>query len=264
MALNINELMVLIIEPSGTQQKIISGYLTNLGIAKINYAESGSDGLEQMRQYPPDLIISALYLPDMNGTELIHTIRNDEDLQEIAFMLVSSETRFRYLDPIRQAGVTAILPKPFSPDELLIALNTTLEYYNTDSDSLGDFEPESIKVLVVDDSRMARKHIRRVLENMGIEQFIEAVDGVDALEQLSSNFFDLIITDYNMPKMDGKELVEQIRSNSNQAGVPVLMVTSEENNNRLAAVENAGVSAVCDKPFEPTTVRSLIQQFLTA
>ncbi|PLY15184.1 MAG: two-component system response regulator [Sedimenticola sp.] len=260
MARKLEELMVLIVEPSTTQRKIIAHYLNNLGIEKLTYADTGALALAQMQDYPPDLVISALYLPDTTGTELIKNIREDEGLKETAFMLISSETRFRYLDPIRQAGVTAILPKPFSQQELLIALNTTLDYYDTRYVDLDNFDPENIDVLIVDDSRMARNHIRRVLQNMGIERFTEAVDGIDALKQLSTRFFDLIITDYNMPKMDGKELIERIRSNTNQSSIPILMVTSEENNNRLAAVQNAGVSAVCDKPFEPATVRALIQQ----
>jgi len=64
--------------------------------------------------------------------------------------------------------------------------------------------------------------------------------------------------------MDGKELVEAIRAHSNQAGIPILMVTSEQDNSRLAAVQNAGVSAICDKPFEPGTVRALVERMIHA
>lgn len=263
MSLKLEDLMVLIIEPSPTQSKILTQYLKTIGIFNLNFTNSGKNALEQMRQYQPDLVISALYLPDMNGTELIKTIREDEQLQEIAFMLISSETRMRYLDPIRQAGVTAILPKPFSQGELQIALNTTLDYYDTSSLDLNDYDPESLEVLVVDDSRMARNHIRRTLNNMGIERITEAQNGLEAVNILSSSFFDLVVTDYNMPEMDGKELVEYIRKSSSQSSVPILMVTSERNDSRLAAVQNAGVSAVCDKPFEPSIVRVMIQQSVT-
>jgi len=66
-----------------------------------------------------------------------------------------------------------------------------------------------------------------------------------------------------MPQMDGKALIEYIRNNSNQGSVPVLMVTSEGNMNNLAAVEQAGVSGICDKPFETDTVRAMIQNMLS-
>jgi two-component system chemotaxis response regulator CheY len=65
-----------------------------------------------------------------------------------------------------------------------------------------------------------------------------------------------------MPEMDGKELVEQVRQNSQQASVPILMVSSEQDESRLAVVQQAGVSAVCDKPFEPKNIKQLIEKML--
>ena len=117
-------------------------------------------------------------------------------------------------------------------------------------------------VLVVDDSFTARNHIKRVLSNMGIERITEAKNGKEAVAILADQFFDLIVTDFNMPEMDGRQLVEHIRSHSNQSSIPVLMVSSESDDNRLAAVQQAGVSAICDKPFEPETVRELLLKML--
>ncbi len=119
-----------------------------------------------------------------------------------------------------------------------------------------------LKVLIVDDSSSARKFIRRVLSNLGVEHFHEAGNGREAVAWLEDNYVDLVVTDYNMPEMDGQQLVSHIRSRSWQSSVPVLMVTSEQDAGRLAAVEEAGVSGVCDKPFEPAVVRQLLQRIL--
>jgi two-component system chemotaxis response regulator CheY len=262
MGLKLSELTVMLVEPSSMQRKIVGNYLNNLGIHAISEIESGVDALSRMQAYPPDLVISSLYLPDMSGTDLVHAMRRDDALDDTAFMLISSETRFRYLDPIRQAGAIAILPKPFSQDELKIALNTTLDHLDPETVQLDHYDPESLEVLIVDDSPLSRKFVRRVLSSMGLERFTEANDGVEAMELIADNFYDLIVTDYNMPRMDGKELVEHIRTGSSQASVPVLMVTSEQNENRLAAVQQSGISAVCDKPFEPDSVRRLVEQTL--
>ena len=70
------------------------------------------------------------------------------------------------------------------------------------------------------------------------------------------------MTDYNMPEMDGRELTEFIRTQSWQSTVPILMVSSESNQSRLSAVVQAGVSGVCDKPFEPAVVRGLLEKML--
>ncbi len=73
---------------------------------------------------------------------------------------------------------------------------------------------------------------------------------------------DLVVTDYNMPEMDGRGLVDYIRTKSWQNSVPILMVTSESDEGRLAAIEEAGVSGICDKPFEPDIVKALLTKIL--
>ena len=118
-------------------------------------------------------------------------------------------------------------------------------------------------MLVVDDSLASRRHLHRLLTELGIERITEAADGKEAVALLEQAMVDLVITDYNMPEMDGRELTEYIRTQSWQAEVPILMVTSEQNMGRLAAVERAGVSAICDKPFEAGNIRRLISDALT-
>jgi len=256
------DLSVLMVEPSKAQAKFIHRELKAAGITHFDIAVDGESAFSAMSQLKPDLVISAMYLPDMTGSDLVHKIRADEYLKEVAFMLISSETGFEQIDPIRQAGVTAILPKPFESSQLKRGLYNTLDILNPDAVELGDFNAEDLKVLIVDDSKMARNHIKRVLNGLGIHNITEADDGANAVPVLDEQFFDFVVTDYNMPQMDGKALLEHIRSSSNQRSIPVLMVTSEGNMGNLAAVEQAGVSGICDKPFETDTVRSMIQMMM--
>jgi two-component system chemotaxis response regulator CheY len=97
---------------------------------------------------------------------------------------------------------------------------------------------------------------------MGIEHIDHAEDGLQGLEMVKEYLYDFVITDYNMPRMDGRELIEQIRTETAQSSLPVLMVTSENNENRLAAVQQSGVSAICDKPFEPAMVQRIVRQMV--
>jgi two-component system, chemotaxis family, chemotaxis protein CheY len=259
---SISDLFVLLVEPSHSQSKFILRELKEAGIAHFDAAIDGKTALESMRANHIDLVISSMYLPDMTATELVQFIRNDDELAETAFMLISSETGFDQIDPIKQAGVSAILPKPFQSNQLKRALYNTLDMLSTAGLDLDDFNPEDLKVLVVDDSRMSRKHIMRVLGGMGIEKIVEADDGANAVPILSEEFFDFVVTDYNMPDMDGKALLDYIRNKSNQRSIPVLMVTSEGNMGNLAAVEQAGVSGICDKPFETDIVRDMIRMMM--
>ena len=262
--LDISNLNVLVAEPSSTQFRIISNHLSELGVEHIIRAKTGVEALQAMRKQAPDLIVSAMHFSDITGTTLVQTMRSESALEDIPFMLISSETDVRLLDPIRQAGVIALLPKPFDPESLNRALFTTLDFIEPDRTQLSEYTPEDLDILIVDDSVTARKHIRKVLNNMGLEKFQEAKNGKEAAQLISEHFFDLIVTDYNMPEMDGRELVNYIRKESSQASIPILMVTSESHNSRLASIQQEGVSAVCDKPFEPREVKQLLEKILSA
>jgi two-component system chemotaxis response regulator CheY len=258
--LSLKQLEILLVEPSSTQRRIIEDYLQQLGAEQLQRVDSAGQALEQMRKRPPDLVISAMHLPDMTGTELVQQMRNDTALLDVAFMLISSETDIRYLEPLRQAGVIAILPKPFSLDQLRKSLLATLDYLQPDPLKLKQFSPDELRVLIVDDSFTSRRIVRQMLERMGIEQFVEAENGQQAIESIEREFFDLIVTDYNMPEMDGQELSRFIRNQSTQQSVPVLMVTSETDRSRLAGIAQSGVSAVFDKPFTIDTLRTTIER----
>lgn len=245
------------------QAKLIAGLLNQLGVARVDNVAAGKEAMAEMKTNTPDIVFCAMYLPDMTGTELIIAMRGDPDLERVPFVLISSEDRAQVLDPVRQSGACAILPKPFTADMLEASLSSALDWMNPD-DSLEaeGIVLDELRVLVVDDSPMARNFIRRILENLGVRHFIEATNGVEAAAEMEETAIDLVVTDYNMPEMDGKALIEHIRGKSWQKSVPVLMVTSETDEGRLAAVHNLGVVGVCDKPFEPATVKSLLRQLL--
>lgn len=260
--ISIQQLEVLLVEPSSTQHRIIEGYLAALGAPAIRWAQDGGAALELMKEHIPDLVISTMHLPDMTGTELVQQMRADDRLLDVAFMLVSSETGIRYLEPLRQAGVVAMLPKPCTQDQLRAALFAALEFLEPEPLELEHITPEEMNVLIVDDSFTSRRIVRQMLEKMGVEKISEAENGKQAVETIEQEFFDLIVTDYNMPEMDGEELSQFIRHESSQQSVPVLMVTSETDKARLAGVEKSGVSAIFDKPFNVDTLRTAIQRLL--
>lgn len=258
--IHISDLAILLIEPSSTQLKVIMQRLHSEGIAFIEGVASGSEALTNLQTYHPDLIISSFYLPDMTASELIQHIKNDETLSDIPFMLVSSESRYEVLDAIRQAGVVAILPKPFAQQDLKNALRTTIEFIDPEEISLENYDIENLRALVVDDSNLSRKHICRVLNNMGILQITQAEDGKQAADLFvqDEDAYDLIVTDLNMPVMDGQALIKFIRQDLGNSRIPILVVTSEHNKTRLSNVYKAGVSGICDKPFDPQSVKEML------
>jgi two-component system chemotaxis response regulator CheY len=263
MTTSLADLAILLVEPSQMQANLVARMLEHQGVRKVTTVANAQDALAALKAESRNVIvISSLYLPDRAGTELVAAMRAERDFEAVPFILVSSETRPQVLEPVRQSGACSIVAKPFNEQQLSRALYAAADYLNPPED-LDVAEIENLRVLLVDDSLSSRRHLRRLLAELGIERITEAVNGKEAVALLEQAMVDLVITDYNMPEMDGRELTEYIRTQSWQAEVPVLMVTSEQNMGRLAAVERAGVSAICDKPFEAGSIRRLISEALT-
>ncbi|MDN4503694.1 response regulator [Alteromonadaceae bacterium BrNp21-10] len=258
----LSDLSILLVEPSETQQKIISSMLYKENIGQIDAVGSVEEALAELDKHSVDLVISAMYFGDGTGLELLKAMKNDTAKNSIPFMLISSEFRPAKLEEFKQSGVVAILPKPFEPVHLTRALNATLDIINTDEVELELFDVHDVRVLLVDDSRLARNHIRRVLENMGLKKIKEAENGAFALTLLKDDTFDLVVTDYNMPEMDGRELAEFIRFNPDTTHIPIIMVTSEANSAHMSNIQQTGVNALCDKPFESAEVRRMLIRLL--
>ena len=144
--LTLNDIYVLLVEPSKAQQRIINGYLSDMGVTHKTWVQTATQALEHMSRDKPDLVVSAMHLEDMTGTELVQTMRMDAELQAIPFMLISSETHYRYLEPIRQAGVIAILPKPFTPAQLKKAIDSTMHYLDPGELSTGELASEELSI----------------------------------------------------------------------------------------------------------------------
>ena len=259
MSLFLEDLSLLLVEPSNTQRKILGDQLEPLHLREVLTVSTMNEALQTLGHNQPHVVLSAMHLPDGRGYDLLTAIRAHPTASSTAFVLISSETRASELEPIRQGGTAAIIEKPCTRDDLRRALMDILDLMSTDSLHLEEEDIEDIRCLIVDDSRAARSFMTRVLKQLGIEQLDEACDGTEAVEMMSERFFDLIVTDYHMPKMNGFELLEYIRTKSSQPQIPVLMVTSDQNGARVAGVERHGISAVIDKPFAMEDVRRILE-----
>lgn len=259
--LELADLGILLVEPSTMQQHVLRRILEDAGITRLDFVTTGQEALDALPRAKPDVIISSLYLEDMSSDLLLEKLRSGESKQHIPFILVSSETRFERLDPLRQAGVVAILPKPFDANDLRTALYHSLHHIEAEELELDSFDPSEVRVLIVDDSSLARKHTRHMLAEMGMRRFAEAKDGNEGIAIFEKEEFDLVVTDLNMPAMDGEQLTRYIRE-SRRSFVPILMLTSEQNKSKLAAIQQSGVSAIYDKPFEPHGIRRAIARLL--
>ena len=118
-----------------------------------------------------------------------------------------------------------------------------------------------MRILVVDDSKVARAVLKKLLEELGYADIEEATNGYEALAPLKQRPFDLVVTDWNMPGLDGLGLVRAIRDGETPE-VPVLMVSSESYSNRIMDVMRAGADGYIRKPFRAELLRAKITEVL--
>jgi two-component system chemotaxis response regulator CheY len=119
-----------------------------------------------------------------------------------------------------------------------------------------------LKILAVDDSPTMRRIIINTLKRAGFDDVIEAEDGKEALAKLQVETVNLVITDWNMPEMDGLTLVTNIRAMDKCKTLPVLMVTTRSVKDDIVEAMKAGVNSYIVKPFTPETLKAKIDQIL--
>jgi two-component system, chemotaxis family, chemotaxis protein CheY len=123
-----------------------------------------------------------------------------------------------------------------------------------------------IRALIVDDSSVMRKIVERSLRQAGLESLIvlEAGSGVEGLELLKAKQVDLILSDINMPAMDGLEFLRQQRSQQLATGVPVVMITTESSEEHVRQAIEAGAMGYIRKPFTADQVKQKVVSLLPA
>ena len=121
-----------------------------------------------------------------------------------------------------------------------------------------------MKFLVVDDSPTMRRIVCNALQELGYSEVTEAGDGKEAVEKLGANAFDFVITDWNMPKMNGLELTQAIRKHPQWDTLPILMVTTRGMKEDIVAAMHARVNNYVVKPFTPEVLRDKIDTIMRA
>jgi two-component system, chemotaxis family, chemotaxis protein CheY len=119
----------------------------------------------------------------------------------------------------------------------------------------------SASILTVDDSASIRLTTRVALSNAGYT-VTEAVDGMDGIDKLNAGQFDLIVTDLNMPKMDGLTMIRELRKMPAHMGVPVIFLTTESDNDLKQQAKAAGATGWLTKPFDPESLVKIVRKVL--
>ncbi|TDQ48575.1 response regulator receiver protein [Permianibacter aggregans] len=117
---------------------------------------------------------------------------------------------------------------------------------------------KNMKILIVDDFSTMRRIIKNLLRDLGFTNTAEADDGATALPMLQAGSFDFLITDWNMPGMQGIDLLKAVRADDNLKTLPVLMVTAEAKREQIVEAAQCGVNGYIVKPFTAQTLEEKI------
>lgn len=119
---------------------------------------------------------------------------------------------------------------------------------------------KNMKILIVDDFSTMRRITKNLLNDLGFSNTEEADDGQTALPMLKTGNYDFLVTDWNMPGMDGLTLLKTIRADENLGQIPVLMITAEARREQIVIAAEAGVNGYVIKPFTATTLKEKIDK----
>ncbi len=122
---------------------------------------------------------------------------------------------------------------------------------------------KNMKVLCVDDFATMRRILKNILKQLGFKNILEADDGLTALEVMKSEEIDLIISDWNMPKMNGLDLLKTARGMEQYKKVPFLMVTAEAQKQNVIEAVSAGVSNYVVKPFTAEAIEEKLEKIFS-
>ena len=117
---------------------------------------------------------------------------------------------------------------------------------------------ENLKVLLVDDSGTMQKMIKMALSKIGISDVTTAMNGVEGMSNLKKSTPDLILSDWNMPEMNGYQFVTAIRSDPNFKNIPILMLTTVNTKDEVIQIMKAGANDFLNKPFTPDALKDKI------
>lgn len=123
-------------------------------------------------------------------------------------------------------------------------------------------DPTQMKFLIVDDFSTMRRIVRNLLKEIGYNHADEAEDGIAALHKLRAGSYDFVVSDLNMPNMNGFELLSSIRADASLKSLPVLLVTAEAKKEDIVTAAQAGASGYIVKPFTKATLEEKLNKIV--
>ncbi|HPP88549.1 MAG TPA: response regulator, partial [bacterium] len=242
---------ILIIDDSKIIHKQLLEILINNNY-RVLQAYNGQEALEILEKQKPDIILTDIEMPIMNGYELCKAVKQNPSTEKIPIVILSSLTTGVDIDRGFDVGANDYLTKPVNAEELISRLDAILK---------ENIKSTREKILVIDDSKTIRNMVIQGLEQQGFKVYY-AVNGKDGLQKALECNPDLITTDYDMPIMNGWELCQELRKHEKLKEIPTIMLTSRDAARDRAKQAAAGVKAYLTKPFSVDKLLVIVERLI--
>ena len=184
-----DEKKILVVEDSSLQREVCVDQLRDIGFNNVFEAENGIAALEILKKNSIDLILSDWDMPQMDGLELLKTVKQDSNLQNTPFIFLTVHDNQEKNKEGMVYGAVDYIVKPSSPSDLKESIEII-------------FKRGIRNILIVEDSDLQREICIVQLQQIGFEKIMGAANGVEALNYMEDNPVDLIVSDWEMPEMD--------------------------------------------------------------
>ncbi|MBI5186685.1 MAG: response regulator [Nitrospinae bacterium] len=243
---------ILVVEDSAVTRRALTKRLKDYG-AEVTQAEDGQQGLEMAIAGKFDLIISDVEMPRLNGLELCRKLKENPATRAIPVVIMSSLDGDNEIDRGFQAGAAAYISKTDAPSQLSEVIDRILKK--------AAFQRERT-VLVVDDSFTIRKLVEKGLSEAGF-QVVSAKNGKEALEVMRGRKPDLILSDIDMPEMNGVEFCKAAHADPDLVLIPFVIMSANSQRAMVRRMLQRGVAAYLVKPFNLEQLVATIEKLLS-
>lgn len=253
----------LVVDDDAAVRKLVIEFLISFGHDDVREASTGVEALDILKAERIDFVISDWEMPGISGLDLLRVMRTDDRLKTIPFIMVTSPVSKEKLkvEQAAAAEVDAYVIKPFRSKILKEKINGLLTHVMAEK----SFSSRGA-VLLVDDDDAVRATMREYLAEMGYSPIYEAADGDQAFDMLKEKAGEIgfVLSDWEMPKRTGIELLQKVRADAELGQTPFIMVTSQASIERIKlrqAIE-ADVDHYLLKPVRMKDLQDKIAQVL--
>jgi len=243
------EKKILVVEDSEVQREVCIDKLNQFGFDNIFTASNGVEALEVLRNHSIDLILSDWDMPEMDGMELLKTLKENDSLQRTPFIFMTSHSDENKNREAMSYGAVDYIIKTSSSEDLKKNIELTLNRGVR-------------KILIVEDSDLQREISIAQLQQIGFEEIAGAENGKKALEYLENNPVDFILSDWEMPEMNGLELLKKVKENPTLKNIPFLILTVHNDPEKNQEALNLGALDYIVKPMAPDDLHMKIRKTL--